>query len=280
MTPSAAEAPMTQPPRKCAVIGIPNISPQLPPGGPRFAGPTGARPRGRRATMSGSAHRGPAGSLSLVRPKQPLLADMVSELSRACMTRAITVVRTRPAGRGTANAAGSRAAAETNRTQPGPLPSAGPPRPPSTQSVPNKAHHVGTVPVPDRLDMRPGLGVKRRGYCHAAAEIRAGDAAGDDRAQKRLRIGPRQLAEPGRQPGQLAPERHRLQQPLGAERAGSQDDLPGRQNAPPARPRGAPRRTSSSCTVPTSQPPPGLGSTERTVVSGTTTAPARSARWR
>ena len=143
-----------------------------------------------------------------------------------------------------------------------------------------KAHHVGTMPVPDGLGMRTGLRVKRGGYCHAAAEIGVGTATGDGRPQQGLGIGPGQLAEARRQLRELAFEDHRLQQLLGAKER-RQRARPGRQSrSSGASWRGRPVPNMVVLSVRTSHPPPGLGSSERTVVRGTTTAPARSARWR
>ena len=93
MTPSEGEAPMTQPPRKCAVIGIPNISPQVPRGVPaNRRPPTGVRPRGRRAASFGFGCPCPWRLDELgAAEAEPRFADIVSELSWACITSAITV---------------------------------------------------------------------------------------------------------------------------------------------------------------------------------------------
>jgi hypothetical protein len=138
-TESSGEAPMGQPPRKCAVMGTSSTSATVPPGRARTPETSCTRTAScRTAVWARGIHDGfaspcPGVEVSRPDPSSPRRHDVVNEPSRVCITRATTVRRLHErTDRVRANATGWRTAWPRKRTGLGQRP------PPSTSTVPSR----------------------------------------------------------------------------------------------------------------------------------------------
>jgi len=86
-----------------------------------------------------------------------------------------------------------------------------------------EAHRVAPLAVSHRLDVRLRVGVERRGDGDATAEIDRGVAR--DGAEDRLGVGAREVSEPARQVREGALVAHPVQEALGPQGGGGEDDL-------------------------------------------------------
>ncbi len=90
-TPSSGEAPIGQPPRKCAVSGVPISSPTLLPGKPLISSASRLAARVASSICTGLGAPCPWRAVSRPLPRPPGLRYVVSELSSDCMTRPMMV---------------------------------------------------------------------------------------------------------------------------------------------------------------------------------------------
>ena len=169
---------------------------------------------GRAVARAGDQPRGRAGRAA---------SRVVSELSTDCMTSAITVRSDQPR---TDSIRGGQPGLPDDAAQP----AADPVRAAVDQQRLEQAHRVGAAPVADRLDVGLRVGVERAGDRHPVGEVEPlGRACWRGTEAPRIASELVRVSSPrrGESPGSAPSARIRVQQPLGAERAGGEDHLVG-----------------------------------------------------
>ena len=222
MTPCSGLSPMAAPPRKCAVSGMLNSSPQVPPATPSIFSAM------RRVTSLPAGIQVGFGSpwpclLSIMRkPNLVFLVKVVIELSRCCMTSAIMVRSLHRRGLSSRSVPFGSASRVLEQLLParhvGALRSGAV----GHQRL-QQPHRVGALAVSHRFDVGVGRRVDRRRDRHAVGEVEIVGHRQPARADDGLRVGPRQHAELVGQLRQPALVAHLEQQLLRAVGACRQD---------------------------------------------------------
>ena len=165
-----------------------------------------AWPRGPPGCRSGSARRGPAARSAGGRPSRPRLRrDGASELSLALHDQADDAcARSSAAASASSRTEAQRVAGRRSRSEL--ARQRGRPVPPGTAMVASSAHRVRALAVADRLDVGGSSGWNDEVIATPRREVDVARAAPTpwSAAEQRLGVGAGQVAEPVRQPRQLA----------------------------------------------------------------------------
>ena len=220
-------APIAQPPMKCAVSGRLNGSPIGAAGGAaHHRRPSGGRPRCRPGSRSGSGSPWPCRDVSTPATERGCACrNVVIELSRLCMTRAMTVRSDQC--RTSYRSRTRRFSRHISRSQ---VRHRGRVAVPVGEHGLQQRHRVAALAVADRLDVGVLVGVEGRGDRDALACSRPRRPARSRRGSTRSWCG---TSSPSRSERlrQVALGLHPVQQPLGAEGRGGEHDLVGGEHA-------------------------------------------------